>query len=167
MARGSLGKNEQENTLTSTQPMQTNSPASTPPAHFDAAWKEALGQYFFERGYNQDDIRQLFRAVDWMITLPDELQQSFEAQVTRYQKERNMPLLSHMEVRAEKRGSLLTARESVLEALDTRFEAVPTEVADLINQIEDKAQLKHLHRQAITVASLEEFQQLLLQDIEP
>ena len=76
-----------------------------------------------------------------------------------------MPLLSHMEIRAEKRGmeqgSLLTARESVLELLEIRFEAVPEELVDAINQIEDKAQLKDLHRQAITVESIEAFQQLL------
>lgn len=54
-------------------------------------WKWALIRTLFERGYNQDDIRQLFRAVDWMMALPDPLQQSFETQITRYQEERKMP----------------------------------------------------------------------------
>ena len=65
-------------------------------------WKWQLIRRLFEQGYNQDDIKQLFRLVDWMMTLPDELQQSFEGQVNQYQEEREMPLLSHMELRAEK-----------------------------------------------------------------
>ena len=132
-------------------------------------WKWRLIRTLLERGYNQNDIRQLFRAVDWMMALPKELQQSFETQVARYQEEKKMPLLSHMEIRAEKRGMergmergfLLNARESVLELLEVRFEAVPEELVNAINQIEDKVQLKDLHRQAIIVESIEAFQQLL------
>ncbi|NET58127.1 MAG: hypothetical protein F6K47_18820 [Symploca sp. SIO2E6] len=45
-----------------------------------------------------------------MMTLPEELQQSFEEQLNRYQQERKMPLLSHMEIRGIRR----TARESVI-----------------------------------------------------
>ena len=137
-------------------------------------WKWSLIRTLFERGYNQEDIRQLFRAVDWMMTLPEELQQGFETQVTRYQEERTMPLLSHMEIRAEKRGmeqgmergSLLNAREWVIELLEIRFDSVPAEIADIINQIEDRAKLQQLHRQAATVESMEAFQQFLSQDSE-
>jgi hypothetical protein len=52
------------------------------------------------------------------MTLPDELQQSFEEQVRRYQEERQMPLLSRMELRAMQegieQGTVQNARESVL-----------------------------------------------------
>jgi len=42
-----------------------------------------------------------------------------------------------------------------------RFEAVPETIANAVNQIEDGAVLKSLLRQAITIATLEEFQALL------
>jgi hypothetical protein len=92
------------------------------------------------------------------MTLPDELQRRFEEQVKRYQEERQMPLLSRMELRAMQKGILQTARESVLEVLEIRFEVVPPELIEAINEIEDTSVLKQLHRQAIALDSLEEFQ---------
>ncbi|NEO50047.1 MAG: hypothetical protein F6K55_40570 [Moorea sp. SIO4A3] len=48
-------------------------------------------------------------------------------------------------------------RESVLEVLRIRFEDVPRELVETINQIKDDSMLTMLHRQAITIASVEEF----------
>jgi hypothetical protein len=97
------------------------------------------------------------------MTLTNELQQSFEEQVRRYQEERQMPLLSRMELRAMQKGILQTARESVLEVLEIRFEVVPAELIEAINEIEYTSFLKQLLRQAIALDSLEAFQQLLYQ----
>ena len=76
-----------------------------------------------------------------------------------------MPVLSRMELRGlEKgleKGKLLNARESVIEVLETRFGEIPQPVKGGINQLEDVPQLKQLMKQAITIASLTEFQQLL------
>jgi len=95
-----------------------------------------------------------------MMTLPEELQQSFEEQLSRYREERQMPVLSHMEIRA----ILQNTRESVLEVLEVRFEAVPPELIEAINQMKDTSVLKQLHKQAITIGSITQFQQLLSQD---
>ena len=142
-------------------------------------WKWNLVRRLLERGYDQEDIRKLFRLVDWMMTLPNELQRSFEEQLTRYQEERKMPLLSRMELRAMQKGieqgieqgrqegieqgSLQTARESVLEVLEIRFEVVPLELIEAINEIEDTSFLKPLLREAIAIDCLEAFQHLLSQ----
>ena len=126
-----------------------------------------LVRRLLEKGYDQEHIRKLFRLLDWMMTLPQELQRNFEAQLRRYQEERRMPLLSHMELRAMQKGieqgTLQNARESVLEALAIRFEVVPPELIEAINQIEDTLTLKQLHRQAIAIDSIVQFQQLLSQ----
>ena len=107
------------------------------------------------------------------MTLPDEIQQSFEAQVIQYQEERKVPLLSHMELRAEQRGkqigerigldlgNLQMARESVLDNLEVRFGEVPSDLVEAIDAIEDLELLKQLRRQAILVDSVEAFQQAL------
>jgi len=128
-------------------------------------WK--LVRRLLEKGYHQEDIRKLFRLLDWMMTLPEELQLSFEEQLSRYQQERRMPLLSHMEIRGMQRGikqgTLQNARESVLEVLTVRFEVVPQEVIEAINEIEDASVLKQLWREAIAISSMVEFQQLLSQ----
>ena len=76
-----------------------------------------------------------------------------------------MPVLSRMELRglekAEQRGTLLTARAWVIEVLETRFEEVPQTIKEAVNQIEEVARLKQLLKQAITVTSSIEFEQLL------
>ena len=76
-----------------------------------------------------------------------------------------MPVLSRMELRGlekgEQRGKLLATRESVIDVLETRFEEVPQTIKEAVNQIEDVTRLKQLHKQAIAVASLIEFEQLL------
>ena len=80
-----------------------------------------------------------------------------------------MPVLSRIEVRAmergeqrgEQRGKLLNAREWVIKVLETRFEEVPEEIKEAINQLEDISHLEQLLKQAITIASVADFQQLL------
>ncbi len=72
-----------------------------------------------------------------------------------------MPYITSIERFGIARGELRKAREYVLEVLQVRFEAVPETIANAVNQIEDGAVLKSLLRQAITIATLEEFQALL------
>ncbi len=76
-----------------------------------------------------------------------------------------MPYVTSIERFAQARGESLgrttEVRENVLEVLEVRFEAVPETIVEVVNQIEDTALLKSLLRQAITIATLEEFQTLL------
>ncbi|NER96822.1 MAG: hypothetical protein F6J86_23735 [Symploca sp. SIO1B1] len=76
-----------------------------------------------------------------------------------------MPLLSNMEIRGMQRGikqgTVQNAHEWLLEVLTVRFEVVPPEVTEAINQIEDVSVLKQLLREAITITSMVEFQQSL------
>ncbi|NET57027.1 MAG: hypothetical protein F6K47_12940 [Symploca sp. SIO2E6] len=65
-----------------------------------------------------------------------------------------------MEIRGIQQGVVQNSRESIIEALTVRFEVVPPEVSEVINQIEDVSVLKELHRRAIVIGSMVEFQQL-------
>jgi len=58
-------------------------------------------------------------------------------------------------------------RESVIDALEIRFENVPSELVNKISQIQDTSLLKNLHRQAITLDSISDFQGYLNQLIKP
>jgi len=139
-----------------------------------AEWKWYLVRGLYERGYDREEIRKLFRLVDWMMVLPEELQQGFDRKLQQYEEEMQMPLLSHMELRAIERGmeqgieqgSRTNARESVIEVLEVRFSEVPPELVAILNNISDLAVLKQLHREAIAINSIAEFQQLLPQSQE-
>lgn len=120
-------------------------------------WKWNLVRELFDRGYDRNEIRQLFRLIDRMMTFPEELQRGFEDRLVPYQEERQMPLLSWIEIRAMER----VARESVIEVLEVRFNDIPIELREKLNTISDVAVLKQLHRKAIAINSLLDFQQVL------
>ncbi len=140
-------------------------------------WKWSLVRRLFERGYSREDIVRLFRLIDWMMVLPQELQREFKEELKRYQEDSQMPLLSRIELEAKQEGLeegrqqgleegiLQTAHEMVLEVLETRFEVVPSQMIEAVNQIEDASVLKRLLKQAIAIPTLEDFQQLLEQPV--
>ena len=63
--------------------------------------------------------------------------------------------------KGREQGILQTAREAVLETLEVRFGTVPLALKEDVQEISDPAFLKHLHRQAIQLPSLKDFEVLL------
>jgi len=96
------------------------------------------------------------------MTLPQELVQSFEERLNRYEEETRMPLLSNMELRGLEQGTRQTARDSVITVLRVRFGEVPTQLTDTLNNIEDLPLLKQLLERAVNVNSMTEFQQFIV-----
>ena len=72
-----------------------------------------------------------------------------------------MPYVTSVERLARQEGVLQQKREDVIEVLEVRFEELPDELVEKINQIEDLELLKTLLRQGITISSIAEFQGLL------
>ena len=58
----------------------------------------------YERGFDREDIRRLFRLIDWLMDLPDELSEQFWDEIAQFEKERNMPYITSVEQIGEKRG---------------------------------------------------------------
>ena len=63
----------------------------------------------------------------------------------------------------ERDAKLETTREDVIDILETRFSSVPDTLRNSILAIDDLALLKRLHKRAITVNSVQEFEELLTQ----
>jgi hypothetical protein len=57
------------------------------------AWKLRLVKRLYERGMDAEDVRQLFRFIDWIMDLPPELEQIFQQEITVYQQEERMPFI--------------------------------------------------------------------------
>lgn len=87
------------------------------------------------------------------MLLPEELRREFNEEMRRYQEESQMPLLSGIELEAMQKGLeegiqqgiqqgiLQNAREDAIAVLEIRFERVPPEVIEAVNQIEDTIHL--------------------------
>ena len=88
------------------------------------AWKLRLILEMQGLGYSEDTIMELFRFIDLMMKLPPDLDRVFDAEIRRYGAENAMPYLTTIERFAQ----LRTVREDILEVLDVRFEALPSEL---------------------------------------
>jgi len=69
-----------------------------------------------------------------------------------------MPYVTSVERLAKHEGQLQGRREDVIEALEARFDEIPYQLREAINQTDDDAKLKQLLRRAVLVKSLDEFE---------
>lgn len=132
-------------------------------------WKWSLVTSLFESSYSRNGVIDLFRFIDGMMRLPEELQQEFKNDLRLYQEDRSMRFLGQTEEmaiqegfeRGIEQGALQNARNYVLEILEARFEIVPLEVRQAVNMIADMSVLRRLLREAIAIPSILDFQELL------
>lgn len=129
----------------------------------------SLVRSLFERGYDREYILGLFRFIDWVMVLPEELANNFKTELRSDEEVNRMRYVTSIErlAKAEgieqgiEQGILQNARDSVIEVLETRFGEVPSSIVEVVNQIEESAVLKTLHKRAIAIPSVAEFEQLL------
>jgi len=126
-------------------------------------WKVRLVRELYDRGFSREDVLELFRFIDWLLALPEELNPEFDEQLIAIEEERQVQYVTSIERRGIAKGDLQRARACILEALEIRFGQIPQTIADTINQISDSEVLRTLHRQAIVIESIEAFQQHLAQ----
>ena len=105
---------------------------------------------------DQDRLETLLRQAIRSESL-EEFQQAFNGGDTQSSEGEKMPYITRVERIARKEER----QQMVIEALEERFEEIPSAVSDTIHQIDDQDQLRTLLRQAIRSASMEEFQQTL------
>jgi hypothetical protein len=147
--------------------------------------KLALVRILYERGYARQDILELFRFIDWVMVLPEDLETDFADAVGRYEEAMKMPYVTSVERVGQKRGEkigeergkqigekrgkkigekigiLNRSREAVLEILKTRFGRIPASLSSTVNGLEDLSILKDLLKEAVTTASIEAFEATL------
>jgi hypothetical protein len=67
-------------------------------------WKLRLMKGLFQRNWKKEDIRQMFRLIDWMMALPQELDKAFQNEIFEYEKQKQMPYVTTFERSGFKRG---------------------------------------------------------------
>lgn len=141
------------------------------------AWKLRIVRGLYERGYTRQDVLELFRVIDWMMHLPEELDRAFEYSVQQYEGEQAMKYVTSIERiaiergrekgRAEGReegraeGGQSALRQALVSVLLVRFQRVPESARTRIEELHDTATLHHLVEVAAGVESLEEFERQL------
>jgi hypothetical protein len=58
------------------------------------AWKLRLVRGLYEHGFDAEDVRKLFRLIDWLLELPPARNDQFWEEIQAYQQERVMPFVT-------------------------------------------------------------------------
>ena len=128
-------------------------------------WKWNLARLLYEKGYNRKEIVDLYKVIDLMMALSEDLQLSFDQKFANYQEERKMPLVTNIERRAiektRKETQKETRKQDITKLLQVRFGDIPQSLLENINQIDDTSFLEQIFVSAINISSLEEFAQLV------
>jgi hypothetical protein len=128
-------------------------------------WKLRLVRMLFEKGYNREEIIRLFRFIDWIMSLPEELANNFKTELRNEEEAGRMRYVTSIERLAKQEGReegrVETARESIIEVLEVRFREIPNTIVAKINGINDISMLRTVLRQAIAIPSLDAFSELV------
>jgi len=84
-----------------------------------------LVRRLYERGYARDDVLELFRFLDWVLTLPPALEARFQTAVIELERERQMPYITSIERMSIEKGRQEGERVLLRRLLTQRFGPLP------------------------------------------
>lgn len=104
-----------------------------------------IGQ-LYDRGLTRKEVVNLFKFIDWMLTLPQPKALVFEETLSQIEKEKKMPYISSVERRAMDRGREEGMeeglRESILDYIEVRFNVEPAVYREKLKGIQDLERLR-------------------------
>jgi hypothetical protein len=142
--------------------------------------KLTLVRELHRRGYGAKDVRQLFRFIDWIMALPEELDREFWTKVQTLEEEKRMPYITSIERLGHQRGLEEGAKkgleegakkglkegvkegllEAIRMALELHFGAEGLALLPEVQALEDQALIRRIHEALVRGASLEEVRQI-------
>jgi hypothetical protein len=75
------------------------------------AWKLRLIKSLYGRGYEKQDILELFRFIDWLLELPEGLEEQLWIELETYEQGEAMPYVTSVERIGSKKGILIGQEE--------------------------------------------------------
>jgi hypothetical protein len=106
------------------------------------AWKVRLVKGLYERGFSAEDVRQLFRFIDWIMDLPEAEERRFWHEVDAFQEEKRMPFITIAERVGMEKGLL----EGIEVALEVKFGKPGLDLMPEIRRLEDHEVLQAVLR---------------------
>jgi hypothetical protein len=107
-------------------------------------WKINLTRRLYEKGFERQDILNLFRFIDWIITLPKDLEASFRQELEQYEQERQMPYVTSLERMAKQEGVREGLLSGIEVTLEIKFGSEGLTLVPEITQIDDVELLKKI-----------------------
>ncbi|MGO9471234.1 MAG: hypothetical protein ACLQIB_47530 [Isosphaeraceae bacterium] len=124
-------------------------------------WKLRLVKGLYDRGLEPEQVRQLFRVLDWMLSLPPELEHSFRDELGRFEEERRMPYVTTIERLARQEGRAEGLQAGILALLETKFQRVGAKYKREVRALRDVERLEAPLRAATQAKTLDDVFSLL------
>lgn len=130
-------------------------------------WKLRLIRMLRNRGWLREEMESLFEFIDWIMALPEDLEDHFEAELVKLEEEDKTmaELMSPRERRHTERGRKIGLQEgilaSILTMLEYRFGDIDESLEIRLRKIEDKKMLNQLLISSHSSATLEDFERSL------
>lgn len=94
--------------------------------------KMCITRMLYERGFSRQQIVDLFRFIDWVLSLPEELDNQFWVNLSNFEENQKMPYITSVERigmrKGEEKGRHDGKVEMLLEQLQERFGLIPESV---------------------------------------
>jgi len=135
-------------------------------------WKFYLIRRLYEKGYSKEDIRKLFIFIDWLMYLPEEIENQLRYEIRKYEEEKNMQHISTIEKIAIKegwqqglqqgleKGILEGILEGIKIMLDFRFGDSGLKLLPEISQIKDVELLRKILNEIKSINSPDELRKI-------
>src|SRR5207244_11943259 len=115
-------------------------------------YKTQLVKGLYDRGWPAEQVRELFRLIDWMMDLPADEQQGFRQEIFQWEQERRMPYMTSI----ERMGRLEEIQENIATNLQIRFGAPGKRLANKVRKIDDLEQLRALFEAIVKAGNVPE-----------
>jgi hypothetical protein len=125
-------------------------------------WKLRTTKGLYERGLDGEQIRRLFRILDWMMELPPELEEALIQDLADFEKEKKVPYVTNIERIARQKGiaegKAEEKAESVLRLLRRlETQTIAEDLASAIRGTMDPARLDQWFEFAADAKSIDDF----------
>jgi hypothetical protein len=119
-------------------------------------WKLTLTKRLYEQGFSREDVINLFRFIDWVMSLPLELEQEFQQELSQYEEERRMPYITSIERSGIRQGLL----KGISLGLKLKFGESGLNLLPEISSLNDINLLEAILEGLETVSTVEELRQI-------
>ncbi len=143
--------------------LHTKATKRKPDERYEFKW--GLTRMLYERGYSKQKILSLYRYIDWLLALPEGLEQKLDRTIIEYEEAQKMAHVTSMERYFIQQGAekelLRGTKQYVIEALRLRFGKLPKLLVSSIRLVNDLTTLKKLFEKAVMAETLTMFEQFL------